>query len=272
MAVGLAAGMAGCSGNSATPTTAALSNPSDIVMCSLTSFASSTTVHLDGTLGGSVNATALNALLGGGGLGLSGTININGATVTGDVDLSMQAVHVKATFPSLFATTVDVFLVDGYTYTKISLFGSKYHKSQAQAPVSASASSPGASSASSPATVTLLDAIDQLRTRLGMAISTSTLVGRDAVDGREAYHVVMNVPDGVLSEAVGAVAGDAPAELAVGLAPVDYWVYRDGLQPARLGLSATSARLGNVKTTLTLTGYGRPVRIQAPADSQVEAG
>lgn len=116
-------------------------------------------------------------------------------------------------------------------------------------------------------------AIEELRTELGSAISSATLVGHDSVGGRDAYHVSATVPADVLLRQMAEMLGGASTQaLGFDLAPVDYWVYSDGLEPAKLALSATSTSLGSLKVTVTLTKYGQSVQIQAPPDSEIEAG
>jgi hypothetical protein len=70
--------------------------------------------------------------------------------------------------------------------------------------------------------------------------------------------------------AAGAVAAGAAASgVALDLAPVDYWVYVDTLQPAGLYLEVSSAKLGNLDLYVTLSKYGQSVTIQAPPASQI---
>ncbi len=264
----LAAGVAGC--GSSAPSAPALSNPQEIVNGSLTALAAASAVHVEGTVDGSVNAAALSALAGAS-LGLSGNLKLDGATFAGDVDIRNQALQLTATFPSLFGTKVDLIAVDGFTYTRINTFGPKYSKQKAEVPALSSAAPGGA--AASIATLSPAAAIEELRTELGSAISSATLVGHDSVGGRDAYHVSATVPADVLLRQMAEMLGGASTQaLGFDLAPVDYWVYSDGLEPAKLALSATSTSLGSLKVTVTLTKYGQSVQIQAPPDSEIEAG
>jgi hypothetical protein len=254
---------AGCGSSSATPTATPLTDPNAILSGSLTAIVTATTVHVEGTLGGTVNATAVAALIGGGGLGLSGTIKIDGATIIGDMDLRVQAVHMTATFPSLFATKVDLILVDGYAYTRVNTFDSKYTRTKTQTSLLMPSAAPDAS-------LNLVDLITRLRSQLGVV--SSTLLGRETIASRDAYHLRVTVPGELLDQAAGAALGGAAGRASFDLAPVDYWVYVDGLAPAKLKLAATSTSLGDLNLMLIMTEYGQPVSINAPPPSDVTGG
>ena len=59
---------------------------------------------------------------------------------------------------------------------------------------------------------------------------------------------------------------------AVRIGPVDYCVYADTLQPARLRLTVTSTTIGSIDIDLVFSAYDRPVKIEAPPAGQVKGG
>lgn len=266
-AVVLAIAATSCRGDSATPSPTPsptpLSNPNDIVALSLGGLEAATSFHVDGSLSGSIKASALSAFTGG--IGLLGTLKIDGASMTGDVDMTKAALHASATFPSLFGISADVVYVDGYAYTKLSALGGKYTKSKVPASLLMASAAPEE-------TLNFADALDQLRTFLGPDGATATLVGRETVGGRATYHVIVTVPADLLNQAVTAAGGAAASGFAFDLAPVDYWVYVDTLQPAKILLTVSSPKVGNIVVALTLTRYGQPVTIEAPLPSQIGGG
>lgn len=259
-AVLFAIAAAGCGSGSATATP--IPDPMEIVTRSITGLATATTVHVDGTLSGSVNASALGALMGGSYGGLSGQIKVDGALLTGDADISKQALHISASFPSLFGISADMVVADGYLYSKVNAPGAKYQKTKVSASLLTASPAPDA-------TFSFTDTLDQLKARLASAGVTATLAGRDSVDGRDAYHFVVTVPADVLNQGISAAGGAAASGADLTMDPVDYWVYVDTVQPAKLRIKASSATLGNISVTLTLTKYGQAVTIQVPPADQV---
>ena len=259
-AILFAMAVAGCGGSSATPTPAP--DPMEIVTRSITGLATASSVHVEGVLGGSVNASALSALMGGGYGGLSGQIKVDGASLKGDADITNQAAHLSATFPSLFGISADVILVEGNLYSKVNSPGAKYQKTKVSASLFAASAAPDA-------TFGFTSTLDQLKDRLATPGVTAKLEGQESVDGRDAYHLTVTIPADVLNQAVNAVGGAAASGADLTLDPIDYWVYVDTVQPAKIHVKASSATLGNVSVTLTLTKYGAAVTIQAPPADQV---
>jgi len=261
-AIVLALSAAGCGGGSATPTQPLLTDPNEIVSRSISQLATETSVHLDGTINGTVDAGYVSGLMGFGSGGLSGNIKLNNASLTGDVDMSGQAAHVSATFPTLFGLSAEVIVVDGYAYSRFGSSTGKYTKSRFSTSALVSSAAPNA-------TLDVVGALNRLKAMLGTSGVTATLSGRDKIGGRDSYHVTLNVPAELLNQAL-AVGGAAASGVTLDLAPIDCWVYVDSLQPARLYLKVSSSRLGNLDLDVTLTRYGQPVTIGAPPATQIE--
>ena len=236
--------------------------PDEIMARSLARLETAGTFHLEAKIGGSVKAGSLGSIAGGIPVGLLGNIKLDGATMTGDVNVANRAAHAVASFPSLFGMTAEVVLADGYTYTKISLLGDKFTK--LKAPASLSPAGPGPS-----ATLGFTDAVSQARSVLESSGTVATLAGRGTVDGLDAYHLAVTVPQDGIKRLLQDVSGAAAPGLDVQVAPFDYWVYLDTLRPARLELKASSATFGTIDLDLTLTGYDLPVQIAPPPASKV---
>jgi LppX_LprAFG lipoprotein len=257
----LALAVVGCGSSSATPTAPPLTDPNEIITRSATGLTAVQTVHFDVTVSGSVNMSALGGS--GSALGLSGSLKLDGTTVSGDVDIQKRAFHVTASMPRLLGLTADIIQVDGFQYTKISLVGTKYTKSPASTlPIPTAAPS---------ATLDISSAVTSLKSSLTTAGVTATLVGRDQVDGRNAYHVSVFVPKDLINQQIGALTGAAAGGISIDTVTLDYWVFVDSLNPAKLEFKATSATLGNLTVTATLTKYNQPVTIKAPPDNEIKA-
>ena len=265
--IGLTA--AGCGGGASSPAASLLSDPGTIVTRSFQRLESSATLHVGGAISGSIDAASVGSLVGGGSLGLSGKIKLDGSSFSGDIDMSKGAAHIAAAFPSLFGAAADAILVDGYLYTKITTpvgpANPLYTKSNAQTSLLMASPTPGAS-------VMFADVLKQLEPQVDAAAASAILLTAGSVDGRAAYHLLVTVPADVVEQVLGLAGGSFAADASVQVAPVDYWVYTDTLAPAGLQLKVTSATLGNLSVALTMTGYDRPVAIAAPPDGQVGGG
>jgi hypothetical protein len=265
-----------CGGGSATAAPTLLTNPSQIVTLSFASLEASTTLHMDATISGSVKAGALGALTGAGAISLLGDLKLDGSTLVGDVDLARQALHLTAAFPSLFGSGAEVIVVEGYAYSKtktpLSAADEKYKKLKVAAFLPAPSAALPALSAAPEATFSFVDLLHQFDSQVGSAAATAVLVGQETVDGRSAYHLVVNVPVDVVSQAIAVAGVTLPGGMSFDVTPVDYWVYDDGLAPARLQLNVSSSTIGNIAVSLTFTRYNQRVIIQAPPDDQVADG
>ena len=260
------------------PTPSALSDPNAILSGSLVALESATTVHVDGTLDGTVDASAVGAAMGGGTSALSGTVKLDGTKIVGDVDISKQAFDLTLAFPaSLLGLKAEAILVDGYTYTMFDLVSSKFTRTKVSSSGLSGGDMPGAGaspgvSGSSGATLDFHSIIRQLQSRLDSSGTATTLVGPDTVGGKDAYHLQLTVPAGLLNQALGAVLGAAAGGITLDVTAVDYWVYTDGLGPAKIQAKATSPTMGRIDLGLTLSQYDQPVTIQAPPAGQIETG
>jgi hypothetical protein len=259
-AVVLALAAAGCNNSSVTPSPTAVTDPNEIVALSLTNMEMAT-FHVEGAIAGSVNISAIGALMGGLPIGLSGSIKLDGSTLNGDVDMPKQALHVKATFPSLFGLTADAIVSDGYAYFKGPMPGAKYSKTKLSGSLITASASPDEE-------LLFAAAVEEFKSRLEDGGVTATLAGREEIDGRDAYHLIVTVP-AALSNDLWAEFGLTASGISATMDPVDYWVYFDTLQPAKVRLKVSSADLGNLDLTLTLTKYGQSISIQAPPADQV---
>jgi hypothetical protein len=268
----LALSSAACGSEAATPRPSLLSDPAAVVELSLTNLQAAATLHVHGSMGGSVDPNAVGELLGVGATGISGKLKLDGSSIVGDFDLARAAAHVTISLPSLFGSSADAIVLDGYAYarvvTPLSPAGAMYVRSRFGSvrllPAAGSRSTDDAGDESS-----ILGAV---LAALGASGSTATMVGQDEIDQRAAYHLSEVVPEDALRRAIAAP-GPLPAGSAtIELAPVDYWVYDDSLQPASVRISLSSPDLGTLVVALVFTAYGRPVTIEAPAAASIEPG
>jgi hypothetical protein len=153
--------------------------------------------------------------------------------------------------------------VDGYQYMKYSLAGPKYTKSKASDIELLATAAPGAS-------MDISKAVDSLKSQLDEAGSKATLVGQDQIDGRGAYHISVTVPTSYINKQLGAL-GSTTGGMTLDSASMDYSVYTDSVNPAKIVINASSAAIGTVGVTVTLTKYNQPLTITAPPAGEIEA-
>ncbi len=264
----LAAGaVAGCSG-SAEPSK--LTDPHQIITQSLTSTSGMKSVHIRMALDGTVKLDSLSGLTGGAGsLGMS-SIKLDNTVIEGDADLknpSSPAVHLAVSVPSFLGLTADVIMVDGYTYTKTSMTGDKYTKSKSTSVVPEASALPTGSQ-------TIKQMTDELKKQLDDAGIRPQLKGIEKVDGNDAYHVNLPLPldkinAGIASAASANPSMGLPSDMKLDSATLDVWSYVKDNRLAKMELKGTSATLGNLTLTLTLSKYNEKVTIKAPPADQV---
>jgi hypothetical protein len=270
LAVLLLAGVVGgCGAGSATPAPSLLTDPGAVVSTSLERLEAASTFHVHGPLSGSVDPNAASALLGGGSTGLSGRLKLDGGSIDGDFDMVDQAFHVSASLPSLFDSSIDAILVDGFAYAKVATPLSPSGTLYSRTPVQTSALMPGAAPGSSFSTAGI---VGHLVSALAASGATATIVGQGTIDGRAAYRISEIVPTELMARAFQAAGLDSGAASDLALAPVEYWVYDDTLQPASIRVSVSSPTVGNVLVVLVLSAYDRPVTIQPPPQDQISPG
>jgi hypothetical protein len=253
--------LAACSGPSPTPAPTPTPDPQAILSQSLANFQQAASFHLSGTVGGKIDMGAVSRLSGMS-IGLTGKLDLSGGTIAGDVDTRRPAARVTVSFPSIFGLTIDLIEVDGDVYSKINLTSDKYSKSRLD-PTAIASAVPGAG----------LDPANlgtRLRGLLESPDVTVTSSGTAAVDGRQAHRFDVRVAPSLINEQLATFAPGLPPGVAVDSASATYLVYADSLEPAGLRIVASSADLGSLDVSLTITAYGLPVTIEAPPASEVE--
>jgi hypothetical protein len=256
--VGLVA--AGCGGSSGTPTPPPISDPNEIITRSLEELTKSTSMHVRITVDGELDLSGLGDSAG----GLAGKINLSGTYVEGDIDITNEALDFKFGVPALLALSGRIIVVDGYSYTQISLQGDKYTKSEAGDNLPVDLPSPEASASGE-----IAAQIEELKKQLDEAGIEATLEGDAKVDGKDCYHISIKIPAEKLSELMGEVDSTA-AGVQIEDAQFDYYVYKESLRPAKISASGKAAGTGQASFELIVTKYDQSVDIKAPDPSQIQ--
>jgi hypothetical protein len=227
---------AGCGGSSGTPTPPPISDPMEIITRSLDEVQKSTSLHVRVTVDGSLDMSGLGEITG----GLSGNIKLSGTYLEGDVDVANQALDFEFGVPALLALSGRIIVVDGYSYTQISLQGEKYTKSEAGENLHVDLPSPGASASGE-----IAAAVEEIKKQLDDAGLEATLEDDAKVDGKDCYHISIKIP-------------------------ADNYVYKDNLRPAKLTASGRADITGQASLEVVLTKYDQKVDIKAPDPSQIQ--
>jgi len=273
-----AGGTTGPAGVSAAPAGASAAvNPNDpnsIITQVLSSGQSTTSFHIKIEVSGTIKAAALNSAAGSAGSGPTSDVKLDGTAIEGDVDVANQAAHLSLTVAPIamlgnVPITGDLILKDSALYYKVSLLGPKYTKTDlgsltSLAPVAVP--TPGAS-----ALAGVADQIAQLRQQLDAAGVKATLVGVEQIGSKDAYHISLSVPLDKLNAEIASAAASAAPGMKIDSASVDIWTYKDTYQLAKIQIAGASSSLGNLGITITVTNYGAPVTVTAPAASEIQS-
>ena len=256
--------VSGCGGSSGTPTPPPISDPAQVITQAIAHVPAVKSVHIKIEVSGSVNMGTLGGSSSG--LGLSGSIDLSGSTLEGDVDITKQAADLKLAVPNLLGTTGEFIAVDGYLYTKISLSGTKFTKSKLTDSIPVTIPSPGATASGG-----IMDQVASFRKALDDAGAVATLKPDDKVGGKDAYHVSISLPLDKINIMLAAQGGSAASGITLDSASVDIWTYKDSLLPAKIEIKGSAGATGNLDVIVTLSNYDQAVTITAPADSDVKA-
>jgi hypothetical protein len=225
-----------------------LTDPREILTQAIATFKNVKSLHLHADVSGQLKIDLTKS-------GNPGELDLKGTTADADVDITNKKAHLSFGAPLLLGLTGDIIMIDKTTYTKISLMGPKYSKSESTA-----ASDP-ASAATDPQKVT-----DELTAFLNQPGVAPTKQADEKCGDRDCYHVSLNLTSDQLGGMSGALASAAPT----GSGTLDIWVQKNDLHPAKLTLAANGGDQGTVAVTLTMSNYDAPVTISAPADAEVQ--
>jgi hypothetical protein len=241
-------------------------------------------VHLKIEVGGTIKAAALKAAgssTGGISAGITSDLKLDGTSLEGDIDVANQAANLKLSVAAIpefggVPITADLILKDQALYYKVSMLGPKYTKMPLGSlteglGVNVPLPTPGAS-----ALTGVTDQVAAMRKQLEDFGAVAKLVGVEQIGGKDANHINIALPiDKINAQIAAAAAGESPdpalANMKLDSAAIDFWIYKDNSQLAKVTVAGGSSVLGNLALTITLTNYDVPVSISAPPASQVTA-
>ncbi len=252
---------AACGGGSTAP---ALTDPKEILVKSVETTQKAKSVHLRLDVSGKLALGDLGGLFGGlpgsssaptASPGSGGSIDVTGTSAEGDVDVARGRVRIGFTAPSLLNLTGEIIAVDQEAYLKVSLLGDKYQK------LGGSGATSPSPSPTDPAAM-----LDDLRTQIDKLKTPPTKLADEKCGDTDCYHVQVKLD----STDAAPLASLAPGMTGTGT--LDVWVRKNDLRPSQLVLVADAGTSGNLKLTVTLSGWDSSVDIQAPPADQVSEG
>jgi hypothetical protein len=272
------AGASAAAGATAAPAGASAavnpSDPSSIITQVLSSGQSTTSFHIKIEVSGTIKAAALQSAAGSSGAALTSDLKLDGTAVEGDVDVANQAAHLSLTVAPIamlgnVPLTGDLILKDSVLYYKVSLLGPKYTKTAlgdltGGLPVTVPTAGPSAMAG-------VADELANIRQQLDAAGVKATLVGVEQIGGKDAYHITFAVPLDKLNAEIATAAASAAPGMKIDSASIDLWTYKDSYQIAKVEIKGASSSLGSLGIAITVTDYGAPVTITAPAATDIQA-
>jgi hypothetical protein len=231
---------------SSTPSVPALSDPKEILSQSVGALATAKTFHLKADVTGSV---ALDMT----GSGTATPLDLTGTTLEGDMDIAGKKAHLTFAAPALLGTTGEVVLVDNATYTKVSLLGPKFTKTETAAGESDVPTDP-------------VQAIADVKAALDKLPNPPTKNADVKCGDKDCYSVSV----ALTSDDLGDLGGGALPSAATGSGTIELWAAKDNLRPARVVVTVDGGTQGKLTITLDVTNYDASVSISAPPADQVE--
>jgi hypothetical protein len=235
MAVAIAIGACG-------PASPGIEDPAEILAKAIEALQDVKTVHLEAGVEGKINFDPTGA----GG----GEITLGGTQLTADVDLEHSNLAGSVEIPAMLGMSAEIIVLDGETFTKTSLTGTKYTRS----PVDTSG-----------LPVDPVAGIGELKAWLERPEIGPEKLGDASCGSKSCYQVKIDLSTADLFALFPGTVTFSDAQIIVTVL-----VERDTLRPASFVVQAGATEMGELTITLTLTKWDESVSIQAPPADQIQ--
>jgi len=244
--------VAACGGSA--PAAPALTDPVDILVQSVQTLDDVKSFRADVGVSGSVNVDMM-------GTGQTSAFPLDNTTATLDVDVENK--NAKATFsaPSLMGISGELIQIGGTSYTKTSLTGPLYQKSESTE-----------AGAVDEATNMTDEDVAQLREQLSKPEVAPTKGDDVACGDKQCYQVTIDLTSEELQSLSGELpTEEIPADIADAKVNVTFQIEKDTLRPAGIDITSDLGAQGNVTINVDFSNWDEPVSIEAPPADQVQS-
>ena len=244
--------VAACGGSS--PAAPALTDPVDILVQSVQTLNDVKSFRADVAVSGSVNVDAM-------GTGQTQAFPLDNTTAQLDVDVENKNAKASFSAPSLFGLSGELIQIGTTSYTKTSLSGPLYQKSES----TEAGAVEGATDMSD-------EDIAQLREQLSKPEVAPTKGDDVACGDKQCYQVSVELTSEELQSLGGELPTDEiPADLGDANVNVAFQIEKDTLRPAGIDVTADLGAQGNVTINVDFSNWDEPVSIEAPPADQVQS-
>jgi hypothetical protein len=244
--------VAACSGSA--PAAPALTDPVDILVQSVQTLNDVKSFRADVAVSGSVQVDMM-------GTGQTSAFPLDNTTAQLDVDVENKNAKASFSAPSLMGISGELIQIGNTSYTKTSLTGPLYQKSESTE-----------AGAVDEATDMTDEDIAQLREQLSKPEVAPTKGDDVACGDKQCYQVSIDLTSDELQSMSGELpTEEIPAEIADANVKVTFQVEKDTLRPAAIDITADLGSQGNLTINVDFSNWDEPVSIEAPPADQVQA-
>ncbi len=234
--------LAACGGEGAR-----IEDPREILEQSVQAMADVDSVHFVLALDGDVNIAEMG-----------GSMSLDGTQLEGAISMDGEAAELSFAVPALLGMSGELRLVDGMTFTKTSMTGPLWIRSE----VPEDADDPIAQAADPQQA---LEELDSFLSQEGVGLEKL----EDGECGDDTcYRLQLDIAGSVLADAAGGDAAGLDTVLDEGVSVV-LLVDTATLQWRGVATSLEDPEMGSLTVSLTFDGYGDPVEVEAPPEDEV---
>jgi hypothetical protein len=244
--------VAACSGSA--PAAPALTDPVDILVQSVQTLNDVKSFRADVAVSGSVQIDMM-------GTGQTSAFPLDNTTAQLDVDVENKNAKASFSAPSLMGISGELIQIGNTSYTKTSLTGPLYQKSESTE-----------AGAVDEATDMTDEDIAQLREQLSKPEVAPTKGDDVACGDKQCYQVSIDLTSDELQSMSGELpTEEIPTEIADANVKVTFQVEKDTLRPAGIDITADLGSQGNLTINVDFSNWDEPVSIEAPPADQVQS-
>jgi len=232
-----------------TPAAPALTDPNEILTKSLTAMGEVKSFHLELAVTGTINADLM-------GTGSPASITLDATSADADVDVANKRARANFVLTAPFTVTGELIQVGNTSYTKVSVMGDKYTKSESE-----------------PDDLPVDTDPAEALTKLGEFLDRPEIAPVKTDDARCGDKDCYVVEIDLTAAEIAAMAGSLPEQLDAlgdGAFKLEIAVQKDTLRLGRLVVGLAGGDAGSLQLTVDFSRYDEAFTIDAPPADQVQ--